>query len=119
MTTVLIDPGSGPIAGATETVARTNMQEFLAALWLGDGVAAVMVGPARDYAGVPDGRWAFVVSLGERSCKVEMPGVAGLAEAAASALMHPRLYVDGDSWFWDFALRTVRVALTTDPKDRE
>jgi hypothetical protein len=119
MTTVLINPGSGPVDDATEAQARTNMQEFLAAIGLGDGVAAEMQGPSIDWNGTPDGRWTFTVSLGTRSCEVEMPGVSGLAEAAASARMHPRLYVDGGSWFWDFGLRIARECLTTDQEGRE
>lgn len=114
---LIINPGSGAVDDATQEQAQANMQEFLAAIGLGEDVSAEMKWPSLGGDGQPDGRWAFIVSLGERSCEVEMPGVAGLSQAAKAARIHPRLYVDGSSWYWDFAIRQVVHALTGNPDD--
>ena len=114
---LLINPGTGPVDGATQEQAQANMQEFLAALGLGEGVSAEMKGPSIGGDDQPDGRWSFIVSLSEHSCEVEIPGVTGLSEAAKAARIHPRLYVDGDSWYWDFAIRAVVRALTGKHED--
>lgn len=111
MTYVMINPGTGPVPNATEEQARRNMQDFVAELDLGDAVSFEMAGPSKDASGNPDGRWTFVVRHHAATCEVEMPGVAGLAEAARTAKIHPRLYVDGSSWFWDFALNMTAFAL--------
>lgn len=110
---VLINPGTGPVSGATEQQARDNMQEFLAELGLGEDVSAECNGPALDTRHRPDGRWAFTVQMpgGVSAAEVDMPGIPGLSESAKAAKIHPRLYVDGNSWYWDFALRQVRRAL--------
>lgn len=116
---LLINPGSGHVDGATQKHAQSNMQEFLAALGLGEGVQAEAQGPSCDWEGNEDGRWTFTVSLGERSCEVDMPGEEGISNDQRPIIFTPRLYVDGSSWHWEFALGIVRDLLTKGPQRDE
>lgn len=107
---VLINPGTGPVEDATQEQAQANMQEFLAALGLGEDVQAELAGEE------DEGRWPFTVSMGKRTCRVDMPGITGLSDERP---LHAqtRLYVDGNSWYWGFAVSVTVNRLTLDPED--
>lgn len=113
MVGVLINPGSGPVDGGTLKQAQANMAAFLTALNVKGATAE------RTKARAHNGRWTFKVSLHQRRaksrhCVVEMPGVGGLDSKFP---LPPRLYVDGSSWFWPFAVRQCRDALTGSLED--
>ena len=96
-----INPGGGPVHDATEDQATENIAAFVDELRTSYGVNVVSFVRAAtsDYG---DGRWAFeLLTDDERRIEVQMPG---------APLKHvrdewTRLYVDGSSWFWEFALR--------------
>lgn len=99
---VVVNPGSGPVEGATEEHAQTNIRHFVADC--GDGWRAVRC--AQDDH---DGRYSFVVYRHNRCHQVDMPGlpleqVRYTGSEGQSAWDYPRLYVDGGSWLWKFAL---------------
>lgn len=57
-----------------------------------------------------DGRWLFDVNSNGRSYTVEMPGlpideVRFLDLEGQNIWDFPRLYVDGDSWVWKYAIK--------------
>ena len=61
------------------------------------------------------GRWPCLLVLGGRECWVAMPGlplerVRYMGEPQ-NIWDFPRLYVDGDSWVWEFAIGWVRGIL--------
>lgn len=97
-----INPGSGPVTEATEEQAATNMTAFIEELrQRGCGVASHERAASADYG---EGRYAFTVRTEDgREVEVQMPG-APLDQVRQG---YTRLYVDGSSWFWDFALQTV------------
>jgi hypothetical protein len=57
-----------------------------------------------------DGRWEFTIRHGKHKCVVDMPGralyrVRWMKEPGQDIWEFPRLYVDGSSWVWLFAIR--------------
>jgi len=105
---IFINPGSGPVLDATEANARANIAAFVAdlselyAARVTDGESANR-----------DGRWAFSIEIADglhiRRAEIDMPGlpleqVRYLGQGDQNIWDFPRLYVDGDSWVWEFAL---------------
>lgn len=111
MTMVMINPGSGPVEGSTLERAYQNMEALLrdagaaSAKWRRD--------PTRDVEG---GRWPFLVTCPpnednpkEWECLIDMPGIpleeVRYVDGPDQNIWHfPRLYVDGSSWVWKFAV---------------
>lgn len=113
---ILLNPGAGPVAGATVRQATSNMRTFMADLkakWPDLKPARWgRVGPT--YARENGGRAGFRVRVGRRSCVVEMPGhPLDMVKdpLRAGQILPVRLYVDGSSWFWNFALSQVAEEL--------
>lgn len=105
---IIINPGSGPVEGATLENAAANMVQFIA-----DSVEKSAVPVTYSVApshGHDEGRFLFNVSNSEgRTVEVEMPGipleqVRWMDEPNQNIWDFPRLYVDGSSWVWKFAL---------------
>ena len=115
-TAVYINPGSGPIdASTTANRAAANMHRLLRDV----GVPGATFRPAARYFDDGEGRYAFYVRApGRREWLVHMPGtplrrVRWLGEPSGCILDFPRLYVDGNSWVWKYAVETVRDLLLT------
>ena len=98
---VIINPGTGIVARATKKQADKNMSEFVREV----GLKNVKTGVGTENR---DGRWNYVLSLGLRRCDVDMPGVI-LPEDYMSG---PRLYVEGCSWWWPYAVSIARGVLS-------
>lgn len=97
---MVLNPGSAPPPDATEEQASANMVAFVDDLRTQYGVNAVSFVRAAtsDYG---DGRWAYeILTDDERRLTVQMPG-APLEDVREG---RHRLYIDDDSWYWDFAL---------------
>lgn len=105
---IIINPGTGPVADATEANAAVNITVF------GDDLRAAGLdvhGCNRlrddDYG---DGRYAFEVAMADgRTIEIQMPGlpverVRFMGEDGQNIWHFPRLYVDGSSMVWEFAL---------------
>jgi hypothetical protein len=108
MTAVIINPGTGPVEGATLDHAYKNMLALLKDAGLKDATFT------RDAEAKEEGgRFAFLVHIAgaERfgPVSVDMPGIP-LARVRWLDKKHqniwgfPRLYVDGSSWVWKFAV---------------
>ena len=102
--TIIINPGSGPVDNATEEHAIENIKHFIADCGV-KGIQWVRI-PSADYG---EGRFAFLLWL-ECCChEIQMPGiplerVRFMDEKNQNIWDFPRLYVDGSSWVWNFAL---------------
>ena len=115
---VFINPGSGPVIGANEVDASANMAQLL--------IDARLTSPGR-YDRAPeadegDGRFAFVVRCADRTCLVDMPGlplerVRYLGTENQNIWHYPRLYVDGGSWVWKYAMDDLHRVLCGDIND--
>lgn len=93
---------------ATAETAEANMAVFVQDL---DGEAAEVTGyertPDADYG---DGRYAFTLSVADgRTFEIQMPGIPleHLRGDGTDPFAYHRLYVDGNSWLWGYALATV------------
>lgn len=104
---IIVNPGSGPVAESSEDLAAKNMLVFLDDLrkqFPSEGFH----GDEECY-GEEDGRFKFRVVRGGREFWVEMPGwpveeVRYIGADDQNIWDFPRLYVDGSSWVWKFAL---------------
>jgi hypothetical protein len=121
---VLLNPGSGPVTGDAE-LAYVAIGRFVADVCNvdlrtdgRDAVVATPVGITSE--GIQDdGRYRFVLSRDDRSTIVDIPGLPiervrywGVEQ---NPFDFPRLFVDGSSWLWEFAVSQARRALA--PKE--
>lgn len=109
---IVINPGTGPVEGSTEDQATKNIEAFAKDLLDTQGVEvkeAVRTSKL-DYG---EGRFAFEVKISRkdacRTLEIQMPGcplgkVRYIEGATPDLLDSMRLYVDGSSWEWGFAL---------------
>ena len=116
MTTVFINPGTGPCIGTTRRNADANMRAFIRDMGLTGRVRWWREGP------IDGGRYDYKIALRsnpKRTVEVSMPGlpldqvrcsVEG-KPAPGEPLFPPRLYVDGNSWFWEYAVPCAREGL--------
>lgn len=109
---ITINPGTGPIEGTTEENARTNMEAFAADLVLVNiTTTAITRNPGAD----ADGRYGYQLGFSDgRVLDVQMPGLpldrVRYVDAPGQDIWDfPRLYVNGNSWIWMFALRQCEI----------
>lgn len=101
---IIINPGSGPVAGATAEQAARTMQQFVHDLGeRGLTVASYMRNAAADYdADDHDGRFAFDLTFTDgRTAQIQMPGLpvdkVRWLGPDQDIWQFPRLYVDDSS----------------------
>lgn len=119
---IIINPGSGPVAGATAEQAARTMQQFVHDLGeRGLTVASYMRNAAADYdADDHDGRFAFDLTFTDgRTAQIQMPGLpvdkVRWLGPDQDIWQFPRLYVDDGSWVWFFALNACHPDDDTTP----
>lgn len=109
---IVINPGSGPVANSTYEQARANMDVLVKdALGEQAGEAVITNDNIED-----GGRFSFHIHFMGQSVDVDMPGiplerVRYMGEKGQNIWHYPRLYVDGSSWVWEFAIPSVRERL--------
>ncbi len=112
----VINPGSGPVEGATAEQAAVNIKQFVADLAVrGLNVVEVCRTPEADYdREYNDGRFAFDLTFDDGSLPVQMPGIpveqVRWLGPDQDIWQFPRLYVDDSSWVWFFALNACHDA---------
>lgn len=104
-----MNPGTEPLPLATEERAIANMAVFVEDLANEAHTAKSHERtPEKDYG---EGRFAFTVWRDDgREFEVQMPGIPLerlRGDASSNAFAFQRLYVDGDSWLWGYAVATV------------
>ena len=109
---LIINPGSGPVGGASEEEAVANIHAFIDDL-IEQGHAAALGA----YGDEDDGRWPFDIVVDGDGHDIEMPGiplaqVRYLGRDDQDIWDFPRLYVDGSSWVWCFALSAASKGAT-------
>ncbi|MBK7298633.1 MAG: hypothetical protein IPI91_19285 [Flavobacteriales bacterium] len=100
MTQVIINPGSGPVASGPRQVSQNNIRQFIEDL----GVPA-------DWEFVSenkDGRHTYRIMAKGETHEVEMPAIplenVRYLGDGQNIWDFPRLYIDGSSWVWRYAL---------------
>jgi hypothetical protein len=117
MVTLHVNPGSGPVQSSTEENAWVNIRSFVDDLGA-KGVAVVNI-LRRSDADRREGRYEFDLFLRDpqpqeesaprSKISVSMPGrpldrVRYLKLPEQDIWQFPRLYIDGSSWVWFFAI---------------
>jgi hypothetical protein len=115
---VWINPGTGPVEGATEANATANVEAFINGLGLESGAVTAERQPSED----SNGRFGYLLRYQGRDCAVEMPGlpleeVEFLGGPDQNPWDYPRLYVDGNSWLWCYGLNVARECLAGEGGD--
>lgn len=106
---IVINPGSGPVEGATEENATLNIEQFVADL-KGGGIRTIVTWTREPRDDDGDGRYNFNLIADNRDViEIEMPGlpierVRWVDPETQDIWDFPRLYVDGSSWVWKYAL---------------
>lgn len=95
---IIINPGTERLLETTEEDAHSNVRIMLRDIELEDGTT-ITPDPSKDYG---DGRYCYILTRGERSCEVQMPGLP-IGRMRLGPWKSPRLYVDGSSWLWGLA----------------
>lgn len=105
MTFVIVNPGSGPIytIGNTAKQSERNLRKLLRQ-------AGLKVSYQRDKNFKNDGRFFFLV--GKKKLSVAIPGIP---YDGKDQFNYPRLYVDGNSFYWNFALDQIKDRFDTCP----
>ena len=110
---VFVNPGTGPVDGTSPENATANVRAFVDEIG-GD----YFDGPL----GEDEGRYEFEIGAGERTVIVEMPGlplaqVRYVGTEDQNIWNYPRLYVDGSSWVWCYAVSIAVSALSGEDED--
>ena len=103
---LVVHPGTEPMEEPSEQQAAVNMAAFVGELRAsGLGVESFVRADGGDYG---DGRYAFeILADSAERVEVQMPG----APLTYVREEWQRLYVGGDSWVWEFALRAVKRSI--------
>lgn len=112
-TAVIINPGTGPVERAYAKEAWKNIRAFRRDL--GFTNPRVTIERVADWD-EGDGRYGFRLVRGIRSCEVDMPGwplerVRWMRRPEQNIWHFPRLYVEGSSWVWFYALSEAQRTL--------
>lgn len=102
---VFINPGTGPVAGSTEEEARKNMKQLV----IDADIQGARV--RRKKRLDEDGRFGFRITYADQVWDIEMPGLPLERVRYVKGLNpwdFPRLYVDGSSWLWEFAVGIIK-----------
>lgn len=112
MTILVINPGTGPVSNTSEEHAAANIKVYAEDITKKNGVVVITINrdKTRDYG---EGRFAFQLDIkkgGRKSTlEIQMPGipiekVRYLGNPDQDIWQFPRLYVDGSSWVWMYAV---------------
>ena len=105
---IFINPGSGPVLNATRENAEANMVVFIADLKT-NGYAKSVDMIRQRHAPETRGRFTYIILADGEQHEIEMPGlpveqVRWMDRPEQNIWDFPRLYVDGSSWVWYYAL---------------
>lgn len=110
---ICINPGTGPIEGASLKSADENIYQLIDDVAGTDPGTIAILRTKEDDRG---GRYGFRLQREGCSCDIRMPGlpcesVRYLGLEKQNIWDFPRLYVEGSSWVWKYAIDRVRDQL--------
>lgn len=105
---VIINPGTGPVQDATELNAQACMAMLIDDTQSMDNAKPILC-YTRDRTLDRGGRFGFRVWTNDKVATVEMPGlpedrVRYRSLPGQNVFHFPRLYINGSSWLWGFAV---------------
>lgn len=102
-----VNPGSGPVDEASEVYANKNITQLIEDIGL-EGLKSRRDSP-EDYG---EGRYAYQLIHNQRYVEVQMPGLplerVRDIEQDRTEGGFARLYVNGSSWFWKYAVDIIK-----------
>lgn len=104
---IIMNPGTGPVANSSAQLALSN------AIQLAEDTGGVLLAPGEEPI-EDEGRYTFTIrNHRDEDVEVEMPGlpldeVRYMGEPDQDIWDFPRLYVDGSSWVWKYAISAVQ-----------
>ena len=107
---IIVNPGTEPLGTSSLKAAKQSMETFVADL---PESASFVRAPKLDYnKEYKDDRYAFILTYKGIEREIQMPGwpperVRFRGEDGQNIWDYPRLYVDGSSWVWKYALNMV------------
>lgn len=109
--TIIINPGSGPVEGATEEWAAFNAGVFTGEL-IQAGLTVVWAERRTDLDHNGRAGWAVLLEGDDEPTLIEMPGISFdrvryIEHPSQNIWDFPRLYIDGSSWVWKFAVEII------------
>lgn len=112
---IFINPGTGPISGASSEEAESNIVKFMTEVG-----ADRYSGPLNE----DEGRFEFELAKDAYTVLIEMPGlpldeVRYTGEDDQNIWDFPRLYVDGGSWIWYIGVDIAKRILNGQEDDDE
>jgi hypothetical protein len=101
---VIINPGTEPIVETSEKYAIENIEHFITDSKI-KNLNWIRI-PEHDYG---NGRYAFLLWRGRHCLEIQMPGlplsrVRYTGEPEQNIWNFPRLYTDGSSYVWQYAV---------------
>lgn len=107
---LFVNPGTGDVEDATLKDAKDSIEQFVSELKIDD--ITIKHRSKRDERG----RYCFVLKHNGQKCEIMMPGipieqVKFSDPKTQNAWHYPRLYVDGGSWLWLYAVEIARETL--------
>jgi hypothetical protein len=114
---IAINPGTGPVHGASQEQAAKNIEAFVNDVNTDDR----QVEGWDDTGKEDEGRWVFVLHYGDRESTIDMPGLP-LDEVRylgppQNIWDYPRLYENGSSWVWCYAIDAAQESLWGEDDD--
>lgn len=105
---ILINPGTGVVDGAREEYADHNISQLVQDVDL-EGITYRKDASKDD----GEGRFGYQLTHHQKDVEVQMPGwplerVRFLGKEGQKIMEFPRLYVDGSSWLWKFAVNIIK-----------
>jgi hypothetical protein len=105
---IIINPGLGPVENSSVQLALSN------AIQLAEDTGGVLLAPPEEPIDDGEGRYTFTIrNHRDEDVEIEMPGipldeVRYMGEEGQNIWDYPRLYVDGSSWVWKYAISAVQ-----------
>ena len=100
---IVINPGSGKVSNTTEENAIENIKHFITDCNV-KGVRYIRIPELDDN----DGRYTFLIWKDNCCFEIQMPGLplarVRYMNEGENPFEYPRLYVDGSSWLWCYAI---------------
>lgn len=99
---IIINPGTGPVENPSRQLADENIKQFVIDLGLDCTIVPIDREPRT-------GRYPYTLIYNDKSAEITMPGidlerVRYMGKRDQNIWDFPRLYVNGSSWVWCYAL---------------
>ena len=101
---LIINPGTEAAAGATAENSRQAFHFFVSDL---RSIGATVEYDTDEPYDLRDGYWEFTVQVNGRERTLDIPGDEPETTRKGEPWVSKRLYVDGSSWLWGFALSII------------